>query len=196
MSFTRTAARADAGRVGAGRCCGVRGVCGALPGRSGGGRGDGISADARRTGDRGGVDGFSMSRSPRGDADCCSRDGGPGLCGARKLSASSARRMPSSTGTAAIWLFVDSQGFRHMASTVRAGLVRNSHRGHTAPSSLYRRVGAHTGGNSALGVKDTIVIFDVARQLFSFTAGVLRLLEGLSRARGPCVERCTSERAS
>ena len=121
MSFTRTAARADAGRVGAGRCCGVRGVCGALPGRSGGGRGDGISADARRTGDRGGVDGFSMSRSPRGDADCCSRDGGPGLCGARKLSASSARRMPSSTGTAAIWLFVDSQGFRHMASTVRAG---------------------------------------------------------------------------
>ena len=61
-----------------------------------------------------------------------------------------------------------------MASTVRAGLVRNSHRGHTAPSSLYRRVGAHTG------VKDTIVyIFDVAMQLFSFTAGVLRWLEGL-----------------
>lgn len=107
MSFTRTAARADAGRVGAGRCCGVRGVCGALLGRSGGGRCDGVSADARRAGDRGGADGFSMSRSPRGDARATRREGGPGLCGARKLSASSARRIPSSSiGIAAIWLFV------------------------------------------------------------------------------------------
>ena len=84
MSFTRTAARADAGRVGAGRCCGVRGVCGALLGRSGGGRCDGVSADARRAGDRGGAEGFSMSPSPQGDADCCTigftrRECGPGL---------------------------------------------------------------------------------------------------------------------
>jgi len=130
MSFTRTAARADAGRVGAGRCCGVRGVCGALLGRSGGGRCDGVSADARRAGDRGGAEGFSMSRSPRGDADCCTigftrREGGPGLCGARKLSASSARRMPSnSIGT-----------LRTVGP--RAG-PRVSHRGHTAPHATGR----------------------------------------------------------
>ena len=139
MSFTRTAARADAGRVGAGRCCGVRGVCGALLGRSGGGRCDGVSADARRAGDRGGAEGFSMSRSPRGDADCCSRDGGPGLCGARKLSASSARRMPSSSiGTAAT---VGRFAPRAYSPTRRAtGRMRSQ------PMALIRHPRHRTGG--------------------------------------------------